>query len=49
VHISNIYNRERFRHSSYISKAARGVIAGLGIDGYAYAIEAMSSWMAKHR
>src|ERR1700744_2647299 len=47
VHISNIYNRERFRHSSYISKAARGVIAGLGIDGYAYAIEAMSRWAGK--
>ena len=45
VHISNIYNRERFRHSSYVSKAARGVIAGLGIDGYAYALEAMAGWI----
>jgi len=45
VHISNIYNREKFRHSSYVSKAARGVIAGLGIDGYAYALQAMATWL----
>ena len=47
VHISNIYNRERFRHSSYISKAARGVIAGLGIHGYAFALEAMATWISE--
>jgi 3-dehydroquinate dehydratase-2 len=46
VHISNIYNRERFRHHSHISKAARGVIAGFGIDGYAFALEAMAKWIA---
>jgi 3-dehydroquinate dehydratase-2 len=49
VHVSNIYNRERFRQSSYISKAARGVIAGLGIDGYAYALEAMAGWIKKRK
>jgi len=45
VHISNIYTRERFRHTSYISKAARGVIAGFGIDGYAFALEALAMWI----
>jgi 3-dehydroquinate dehydratase-2 len=49
VHISNIYNREGFRHSSYVSKAARGVIAGLGIDGYAYALQSMAQWMTARR
>ena len=34
LHISNIYNREDFRHKSLISKVARGVICGLGVDGY---------------
>lgn len=42
VHMSNIWKRESFRHHSYISKAAHGVIAGLGGDGYELAIEAMS-------
>jgi 3-dehydroquinate dehydratase II len=42
VHMSNIWRRESFRHHSYISKAADGVIAGLGGDGYEFAIEAMS-------
>jgi len=49
VHISNIYTRERFRHTSYVSKAARGIIAGLGIDGYAYAIQAMAKWISSRR
>jgi 3-dehydroquinate dehydratase II len=34
VHISNVYARESFRHHSYLSDIARGVIAGLGADGY---------------
>lgn len=34
VHISNVYAREEFRHKSYLSDIARGVIAGLGADGY---------------
>lgn len=38
VHISNIYQRETFRHHSYLSGIAAGVICGLGIDGYAAAI-----------
>ena len=42
VHISNIYRREAFRHSSVVSKAANGVICGLGLDGYSYALQAIS-------
>ncbi|ANN67234.1 type II 3-dehydroquinate dehydratase [Bordetella bronchialis] len=47
VHMSNIWKREPFRHHSYISKAADGVIAGLGGDGYELAIEAMSRLIGK--
>jgi len=39
VHISNIYQREEFRHHSYLSALARGTICGLGIDGYRLAID----------
>ncbi len=39
VHISNIHQREAFRHHSYISGIAAGVICGLGVDGYRVAIE----------
>lgn len=42
VHMSNIWRRESFRHHSYISKAADGIVAGLGGDGYELAIDAMS-------
>ena len=38
IHITNIHQRESFRHTSYVSKAAKAVIAGFGIDGYALAI-----------
>jgi 3-dehydroquinate dehydratase-2 len=41
IHISNVHARERFRHHSYISAVARGVIVGLGWRGYLYALEAM--------
>jgi 3-dehydroquinate dehydratase-2 len=37
VHISNLYKREKFRQRSYVSKYARGVITGFGLDGYAIA------------
>ena len=42
VHISNINKREDFRHNSFIAKVALGVICGLGINGYLYAIEYLS-------
>ena len=38
VHISNIHKRESFRHHSYVSSVADGVIAGCGVQGYALAI-----------
>lgn len=38
VHISNVHAREPFRHHSYLSPIARGVIAGLGIEGYLAAL-----------
>jgi len=42
VHISNIHRREEFRQQSYVSKAAIGVICGLGVRGYALALQAMA-------
>ena len=41
LHISNVHAREEFRHHSYISPAARGIIVGLGVKGYGLAIEAL--------
>jgi 3-dehydroquinate dehydratase-2 len=38
VHISNIYSREDFRRVSFVSSHARGVISGLGLSGYEYAL-----------
>ncbi|HEY3911377.1 MAG TPA: type II 3-dehydroquinate dehydratase [Stellaceae bacterium] len=43
VHLSNIFRRERFRHHSFVSLAARGVICGLGAHGYELALEAIAS------
>ena len=42
VHLSNIYKREEFRHRSFISAVARGVICGFGGHGYEIALEAMA-------
>ena len=39
VHISNVHKREAFRHHSYVSLAATGVIAGLGTHGYVLALQ----------
>ena len=39
VHISNIYQRESFRHHSFLSAIALGTICGLGIEGYRFAID----------
>ena len=43
VHISNVHRRESFRHRSYVSRVAVGVIAGLGVRGYAFALQAMAA------
>jgi len=42
VHITNIHARESYRQNSYVSKAAKAVIAGFGIDGYALAITGLA-------
>ncbi len=42
VHLSNIYRREEFRHHSYVSRAATGVICGFGALGYELAVDAMA-------
>ena len=42
VHVTNIHARESFRQNSYVSKAAKAVIAGFGIDGYALAITGLA-------
>ena len=42
LHISNVHAREPFRHHSFISPVARGVMAGLGVNGYALAIAALA-------
>jgi 3-dehydroquinate dehydratase-2 len=42
VHVTNIHRREEFRHRSFVSKAAVGVLCGFGIRGYALALQAMS-------
>ncbi len=47
LHISNIYNREDFRHKSLISKIANGVICGFGEHGYIMALEAMKKFLDK--
>jgi 3-dehydroquinate dehydratase-2 len=47
VHLSNIYKRERFRHHSYISPAAVGVIAGLGTQGYLLALQALARLLGR--
>ena len=42
VHLSNIFRREEFRHQSYVSRAATGVICGFGLKGYVLALDAMA-------
>ena len=42
IHITNIHQRESFRQNSYVSKAAKAVICGFGIDGYALAITGLA-------
>ena len=47
LHITNIYNREDFRHKSLISNLAKGIICGFGADGYIMALKAMKKYLEK--
>ncbi len=47
VHLSNIFKREAFRHHSYVSPAALGVICGLGAQGYLLALDAVADKVAR--
>ena len=46
VHISNVHQRESFRHHSYVSVRAEGVIVGFGVEGYALAVRRMGTLLA---
>jgi 3-dehydroquinate dehydratase-2 len=46
VHLSNIFKREEFRHHSYVSRVATGVISGLGAQGYEFALQAILRTLA---
>ena len=41
LHITNIYNREKFRHKSLISRTAKSIICGFGVKGYVLALEGL--------
>ena len=45
IHITNVYARESFRHKSYISPVVTGVIAGLGVNSYLLAIDAVNKFI----
>jgi len=47
VHLSNPQQREAFRHHDYVSQVAKGVIMGLGMSGYLYAVDAMAELIKK--
>jgi len=47
IHISNVHSREAFRQHSYLSDIAIGVICGLGVNGYHYALESAQSFLNK--
>lgn len=47
VHISNVHKRESFRHHSYVSLRAEGVIAGFGTEGYQLALRRMKTLITK--
>lgn len=48
VHITNIYAREPFRHQSFFSDLAVGVISGLGTRGYEFALTAANQYLSEH-
>ncbi|MDC9590918.1 type II 3-dehydroquinate dehydratase [Xenorhabdus sp. XENO-10] len=48
IHLSNVHAREPFRHHSYLSDIAVGVICGLGADGYSFALQAAVNRLSQH-
>ena len=48
VHLSNVHAREAFRHHSYLSDKAQGVICGLGTNGYQYALDAAHHYLTNN-
>ncbi|HYJ75864.1 MAG TPA: type II 3-dehydroquinate dehydratase [Kineosporiaceae bacterium] len=42
VHVSNVHAREQFRHRSYLSAVAAGIVVGFGVDGYALAVSGLA-------
>jgi 3-dehydroquinate dehydratase II len=49
VHVTNIHAREPFRHTSYVSMAAKGLVCGFGIHGYALAIDGLAALLKAGR
>jgi 3-dehydroquinate dehydratase-2 len=49
IHITNIHARESYRQNSYVSKAAKAVLAGFGIDGYALAITGLAGMIGARK
>jgi len=49
VHLSNVHARESFRHQSFFSDKAIGVMCGLGTDGYSYALSSANKWLIKNK
>ena len=47
IHLTNVYQREEFRHTSFISKAALGVIVGLGSHGYVLGLQALNYHLSR--
>jgi 3-dehydroquinate dehydratase II len=47
VHLTNPHRREEFRHRDYVSEVAKGVIVGLGLSGYLFAVDALAELVKK--
>jgi 3-dehydroquinate dehydratase II len=47
IHVTNIHTRESFRHNSYVSRAAKAVLCGFGVEGYGLAIDGLASMIDK--
>jgi 3-dehydroquinate dehydratase-2 len=47
VHVSNVHAREEFRHHSWVSPVAAGIVVGFGVDGYVLALEGLQRIQAR--